>query len=228
MLDYEAGQTLLFDKPQGWSSFDLVKKVRNLIKIKKVGHAGTLDPLATGLMILCTGRHTKLIDSLQAQEKEYELVMCLGATTASYDAEMPPENIVDASHITPEQVAEAMRSFVGEIEQVPPIYSALKVNGKRAYELARKGREVELKARNISIYELELTRFVSPSEIHARVRCSKGTYIRSLVHDIGQKLQTGAYMSGLRRTRIGDFRLADAWSLDDFVAANRPDLAEKA
>lgn len=217
MLDFAEGQTLLFDKPKAWSSFDLVKKVRNLVKIKKVGHAGTLDPLATGLMIICTGKHTKSIDTVQAKEKEYEVTFCLGATTPTYDAEMPPENIQDASHITQEKVEEAITHFVGEIEQIPPIYSALKIEGKRAYELARQGKEVEMKPRQVHIFEYQLLEFVSPSEIKARIRCSKGTYIRSLVHDLGQMLGVGAYMTDLRRTKIGEFDVKDAWEIGKFA-----------
>lgn len=217
MMNFEEGQTLLFNKPKTWSSFDLVRKVRNTIKIKKVGHAGTLDPLATGLMIICTGKHTKTIDTVQAKEKEYEVVMCFGATTPTYDAEMPPENVCDASHLTLAIIEAAIPQFVGDIEQVPPIYSALKIDGKRAYELARKGQEVEMKSRPVHIYEFTILDFVSPAEVHARIRCSKGTYIRSLVHDLGQVLGVGAYMSGLKRTKIGDFDLKDAWEIEDFV-----------
>lgn len=217
MLDFAEGQTLLFDKPKGWSSFDLVKKVRNLVKIKKVGHAGTLDPLATGLMIICTGKHTKLIDTVQAKEKEYEVSICLGATTPTYDAEMPPENIQDTSHITQTIVEEAITHFLGEITQIPPIYSALKIDGKRAYDLARQGKEIEMKPRQVHIFDYQLLEFVSPSEIKARIRCSKGTYIRSLVHDLGQMLGVGAYMSDLRRSKIGEFDVKEAWTIEAFA-----------
>lgn len=224
-MNFLDGQTLLFNKPPGWTSFDVVKKVRNIIRVRKVGHAGTLDPLATGLLILCTGKHTKLIETIQGQEKEYEVVFKLGATTASYDAEYPEENLIVATHITPERVIAALPAFVGEIEQTPPAFSAVKVAGKRAYESARKGEQVELKARKITIYEFSLMEWESPAHIKARVRCSKGTYIRSLVHDLGQALGVGAYMTGLVRTRTGDYKLADAWEISDFEQKfGRPNL----
>ena len=155
-MDFQAGQTLLFNKPKGWTSFDVVKKVRGTIRIKKVGHAGTLDPLATGLLILCTGRHTKQIQGIQDAEKEYETIFKLGATTASYDAEFPEENIKDSSHISREDVINALTQFSGTITQVPPIFSAVKVNGQRAYKAARKGKSIELKSREVNIYEFEL------------------------------------------------------------------------
>ena len=219
-LDFLSGQTLLFNKPKGWTSFDVVKKVRNTIRIKKVGHAGTLDPLATGLLILCTGKHTKTIESIQAQEKEYIVRFKLGATTASYDAELPEENIQDASHISRAQIEAAIEeAFLGEISQVPPIYSAVKINGQPAYKAARKGKEVKLKSRQVNIYEFSLLPTESSSpEFDAKVRCSKGTYIRSLVHDLGQMLGTGAYMRELERTRIGEYRLENAWEISDFVS----------
>ena len=216
-MDFLTGQTILFDKPKGWTSFDVVKKIRNTIRIKKVGHAGTLDPLATGLLILCTGKHTKQINGIQDQEKEYEVVFKLGATTASYDAEHPEENLCNASHITEAEVVQAMKTFEGLIEQVPPIYSAVKVNGRRAYKAARKGEDLKLKARQVSIYEFQLTEWISPESVKARIRCSKGTYIRSLVHDLGQALKVGAYILELRRTKIGDFHVNDAWQIPDFV-----------
>ena len=216
-MDFLAGQTLLFDKPKGWTSFDVVKKVRNTIRIKKVGHAGTLDPLATGLLILCTGKHTKQINGIQDQEKGYEVIFKLGATTASYDAELPEENHCDASHITREQVIEAMKKFEGEIQQVPPIYSAVKVNGQRAYKAARRGEDLKLKARTVHVYAFHLTQWEAPESVSAFIRCSKGTYIRSLVHDLGQQLSVGAYIRELRRTHIGNFQVEDAWKIEDFV-----------
>lgn len=216
-MDFAEGQTLLFNKPKEWTSFDLVKKIRNIIRLKKVGHAGTLDPLATGLLILCTGRHTKQINQVQDMEKEYEVIFKLGATTPSYDAEFPEENITDASHISREQVVEAMKKFEGEIDQMPPIFSAIKVNGKRAYKAAREGKTIELKSRKVHIYEFSLLDAEHPDNIfEARIRCSKGTYIRSLVHDLGQALETGGYIRELKRTRIGNFRLEDAWEIEDF------------
>lgn len=215
-MDFLEGQTLLFNKPKNWSSFDVVKKIRNIIRIKKVGHAGTLDPLATGLLILCTGKHTKRIESLQGMEKEYLVEYKLGATTPSYDAELPEENIQDASHITQVDIENSMQAFRGEIEQVPPIYSAVKIKGKRAYKAARAGEKIELKPRKIHIYEYELLSYESPEKVKARIVCSKGTYIRSIVHDIGQLLKVGAYMTELERTRIGGFKVEDAWTIEEF------------
>ena len=216
-MDFAEGQTLLFNKPKKWTSFDLVKKVRNIIRLKKVGHAGTLDPLATGLLILCTGRHTKQINLVQDMEKEYEVIFKLGATTPSYDAEFSEENLTEAGHITLAQVREEMKSFEGEIDQIPPAFSAIKVDGKRAYKAAREGKKVELKSRRVHIYEFSLLENVHPKGIfEARIRCSKGTYIRSLVHDLGQNLGVGGYIRELKRTRIGNFRLEDAWEIEDF------------
>lgn len=219
MLDFIAGQTLLFDKPKGWTSFDVVKKVRNTIRIKKVGHAGTLDPLATGLLILCTGKHTKTIEQIQGQEKEYEVVFKLGATTASYDAEQPEENLMPADHLTAADLEAAMQAFRGSIEQVPPIFSAVKVDGQRAYKAARAGKEIRLRSRAVHVYAFELMDAPSPEPTiwAARIRCSKGTYIRSLVHDLGQALGVGGYIQDLRRTRIGDYQVADAWQVEAFV-----------
>lgn len=220
LMDFQAGEVLLFDKPYGWSSFDVVRKVRNLIRIKKVGHAGTLDPLATGLLILCTGRATKTIESIQGQEKGYEALIRFGATTASYDAEQPEENVQDTSHLTQAQIEAALQAFVGEIEQVPPAYSAVKVDGKRAYKAAREGKPIELRRRSVQVYEFVLLEQVEqePSCWRVRIRCSKGTYIRSLAHDLGQALGVGAYLRGLTRTRIGDYQLEDAWSVSEFEA----------
>lgn len=216
-MNFEEGQTLLFNKPKTWTSFDLVKKVRNTIRIKKVGHAGTLDPLATGLMILCTGKHTKQIDMLTGMNKEYIVHFRLGATTASYDAEMPEENLTDASHLTKAEIEAAMKTFEGEIAQVPPAYSAVHVDGKRAYQLARKGKEVELKARNVTIFRFELLEFENTQNVKAVILCSKGTYIRSLIHDLGQLLKVGGYILELERTKIGNFSLENAWELEDFI-----------
>lgn len=226
-MDFLAGQTLLFNKPKGWTSFDVVRKVRNLIRIKKVGHAGTLDPLATGLLILCTGKHTKLIEGIQGQEKEYEVIFKLGATTPSYDAELPEENLLDASHITQAAVSEALPTFTGDIQQIPPIYSAVKVDGKRAYKSARKGLDVKLRPRFVTVYEFVLTDWGGPEYVTARIRCSKGTYIRSLVHDLGQVLGVGGYILELKRTRIGDNLLQDAWEISDFEQTiRRPNLPD--
>lgn len=215
-MDFIKGQTLLFNKPKGWSSFDVVKKVRGSIRIKKVGHAGTLDPLATGLLILCTGRHTKQISSIQETEKEYEVIFKLGATTASYDAELPEENICDASHITEENIKEAMPAFNGQIKQMPPIYSAVKIDGKRAYKAARKGQDLKLRPRLVDVNQFDLTQFNGVGEVHAIIRCSKGTYVRSLVHDLGQALGVGGYILELKRTRIGEHLLDNAWEVEAF------------
>ncbi len=216
-LDFAAGETLLFDKPKGWTSFDVVKKVRGLVRVKKVGHAGTLDPLATGLLILCTGKKTKTIESIQGQEKEYEVEFRLGATTPSYDAEFPPENIVDCSHLTEADLERELEQFRGEIEQYPPKFSAVKVGGKRAYKAARKGQDIELRPRNVTVYAFDLLEFRAPDWGRAVIRCSKGTYIRSLVHDLGQALGVGGYILELKRTRIGPHQLENAWEINEFA-----------
>ncbi len=207
---------LLINKPLEWTSFDVVKKLRGILKIKKIGHAGTLDPLATGLLILCTGKMTKRIDTFQAQEKEYTGKMILGQTTPSYDLETAPTSPQDISGITEQMIQDVASKFTGTIAQVPPLHSAVKVDGKRAYKLARAGSEAKLKAREITIMEFEITHINLP-EVGFRVVCTKGTYIRSLVHDVGQALGVGAYLSELCRTRIGDFLLKDAQTLEELV-----------
>lgn len=217
--DFLAGQMLLIDKPKTWTSFDVVNKIRYAIRIKKVGHAGTLDPLATGLLILCTGKFTKKLTDLQGLDKRYEVIFKLGATTASYDAEHPEENLTDASHIQAGDISDIMASLTGEIEQTPPVYSAVKVDGKRAYKSARKGKPVVIKSRQVTIHSFDELKMVGPDEYAANIHCSKGTYIRSLVHDLGQALGVGAYIRELRRTSIGDQRIEDAWVLEDFLAA---------
>lgn len=230
MLDFQSGQTLLFNKPKGWTSFDVVSKTRGLLKralkVKKikVGHAGTLDPLATGLLIICTGKFTKRLESLQGQEKGYEVIFKLGATTASYDMEHPEENIVDASHITEEDVIAAIENFKGEIKQYPPIFSAVKINGKRAYKSAHKGREVEVRPRLVQVDKFEVLEFRDPSWVKAEIHCGKGTYIRSLVHDLGQVLGVGAYVVELKRTFIGEYKLEDAMEIEDFVESLKESL----
>lgn len=216
-FDFLLGEVLLIDKPYTWSSFDAVRKIRNTIKIKKIGHAGTLDPLATGLLILCTGKKTKEIDQYQAAEKEYTGEMVIGATTPSVDLETEPENFKDFSQITAEQIIATTEDFKGQISQVPPMYSAINIDGKRAYEHARKGVEKVIEPRQVEIKEFEITGIELP-KIQFRIVCSKGTYIRSLVRDFGDKLGVGAYMSALVRTRIGQFKLEDAWSVEDLVA----------
>jgi tRNA pseudouridine55 synthase len=207
------GSFLLINKPLRWTSFDVVHKLRHLLKTKKIGHAGTLDPLATGLLIICTGKMTKRIDEFQAQEKEYTGKLIIGQTTPSYDLETNPSDPADISKITREQIIEASRAFTGTIQQVPPLHSSIKVDGKRAYEYARKGRKLILQPREVTISEFEITSF-NKNEIGFRVVCSKGTYIRSLAHDLGQSLKVGGYLSELCRTRIGAFHLKDAETLD--------------
>jgi tRNA pseudouridine55 synthase len=216
--NFQEGLTLLIDKPLKWTSFDVVAKIRNTSRCKKIGHAGTLDPLATGLLIICTGKKTKSIQEIQDADKTYRLHFRLGATTPSYDAEFPPENIQDTSHLTVEKVEQAMQQFVGIIDQVPPAFSAIQVQGKRAYDLARKGKPVELKARQIQIHSFQLLEYNSAEDVVAEVHCQKGTYIRSLVHDLGQVLGTGAYLTMLERTAIGTHHLVDAWNLEELVA----------
>ncbi len=208
---------LLIDKPKTWTSFDVVNKIRYAIRIKKVGHAGTLDPLATGLLILCTGKFTKKLNDLQGLDKEYEVIFKLGATTASYDAEHPEEALKDASHVTEAMMRNAMEQLSGTIEQVPPVFSAVKVDGKRAYKFARKGKQIEIKPRQVAIHAFDQLKPVEDGLYSARVHCSKGTYIRSLIHDLGQLLGVGAYIRELRRTTIGEFRIKDAWPLHIFL-----------
>ncbi len=208
------GKVLLIDKPLQWTSFDMVKKVRWLTKIMKVGHAGTLDPLATGLLIICTGKFTKQINDYMGMTKEYTGSMVLGATTASYDLEQEPENFKSIDSITAAQILETTNQFIGTIFQLPPQHSAIKKDGKRLYESARQGIEVKVDPRQITIETFEITKIDLPT-IEFRVVCSTGTYIRSLVHDFGQALGVGAYMSGLRRTKIGDFNVVDAMQWED-------------
>ncbi|HET9746309.1 MAG TPA: tRNA pseudouridine(55) synthase TruB [Chitinophagaceae bacterium] len=211
---FEQGQVLLINKPLDWTSFDVVRKIRNLIKIKKVGHAGTLDPLATGLLIVCTGRFTKRINEFMAQEKEYTGTLTLGATTPTYDLESEPENFTDVSSITEEKILSATKQFTGEIFQVPPAHSAIKIDGKRVYELARQGKEVTIEARRVIISEFEITKIEMPV-VSFRVVCGTGTYIRSLANDLGRVLGCGAYLSSLCRTRIGESRLSDAKTMTE-------------
>lgn len=212
---FEQGKVLLINKPLKWTSFDVVRKVRNLVKIKKVGHAGTLDPLATGLLIICTGKFTKRINEFMAQEKEYTGSFTLGATTPTYDLESEPVNFKPFDHLTKEEIQKATNQFTGEIMQVPPAHSAIKQQGKRVYELARQGKEVILEPRKLFIREFEITEINLPV-VSFRVVCSTGTYIRSLAHDFGQSLGCGAYLSSLCRTRIGEFKNEDAMSMEEF------------
>jgi tRNA pseudouridine55 synthase len=219
-MNFEEGAVILIDKPLEWTSFDVVGKIRNTIRVKKVGHAGTLDPLATGLLILCTGKMTKRIDEYQAQEKEYEGELVLGKTTPSFDLETEVDQEFDISALTEEMIRGNVTGFVGTIQQIPPLYSAIKVNGVPLYKKARKGQEVEIKAREVTISEFEITEVQLPV-VKFRVVCSKGTYIRSLVRDFGVALGNGAYMSALRRTRIGNFHVKDAEQLPAFVEKNK-------
>lgn len=221
-FDFQKGEVLVFDKPLDWTSFDLVQKVRNSIcrklKIKKlkVGHAGTLDPKATGVLILCTGKATRRIDTFQAEEKEYIATLKIGATTPTFDLESEEDQEYAISHITEENVRETLEKFTGTIQQVPPVFSAVQVDGKRAYNLARKGVAVELKAKELLIREIELLEF-SGSEMKIRIVCSKGTYIRALARDIGKALESGAYLTGLRRTRVGSVRVDEALDIRDWL-----------
>ncbi len=221
-MNFINGEILYIDKPYGWTSFDAVKRIRGALvrrlglKKIKVGHAGTLDPLATGVMVVCTGRATKLIDQLQAGVKEYVAECALGATTPSYDLETEINAVFPTDHITRQLVESVLDSFVGTIQQVPPAFSAVKVDGKRAYESARKGKDVELKPKTLVIDEIELLDF-SPTLIRIRVVCSKGTYIRALARDIGSALGSGAHLKSLCRTRVGDVTLAECLSVDQAV-----------
>jgi tRNA pseudouridine55 synthase len=240
------GHVLLVDKPYRWTSFDVVNKLRWLLRQQlpapqsapsddpheesqplssrlKIGHAGTLDPLATGLLIICTGKETKKIDLYQGQEKEYTGTFAVGATTPCYDLEQPVDKLYPADHITEEMIHAAAKKFTGDLMQVPPLFSAVKVSGKRAYDIARSGKTAEITPRPVTISEFEITRIVLPvgksttAEVDFRVVCSKGTYIRALARDLGVELKSGAHLTALCRTRIGTFRLEEAWPLKDLV-----------
>lgn len=219
--DFQAGEVLLINKSLNWTSFDVVNSLRSFIRYNfglkkiKIGHAGTLDPLATGLVIVCTGKKTKEIESYQAQQKTYTGTFFLGKTTPSFDLETPPDQTYPTRHITAEKIYEAAQSFLGETEQVPPVYSAVKINGKKAYDYARKDEPVAMRKRTIVIYSFEITAIQLP-EVDFRVVCSKGTYIRSLANDFGRKLGSGAYLSSLCRTAIGPYQNADALTVHEF------------
>jgi len=221
--DFKNGQVLLIDKPLEWTSFQVVNKLRWHIRQKfgikkiKVGHAGTLDPLATGLLIICTGKFTKKINEYQGQEKEYTGEITLGATTPSYDLETEINQTFPLEHITEDLIHNTTAQFIGEIDQKPPIFSALKKDGKRLYELAREGKTTEIKTRKITISEFEITKIDLP-KIQFRVVCSKGTYIRSLAYDFGLALNSGGHLSALRRTKIGNFKVEDGMKIDEFIA----------
>jgi len=213
------GKVFCFDKPLEWTSFQVVNKLRGWLKKEtglkklKVGHAGTLDPLATGLLIICTGKKTKTISTIQNQDKVYEGCITLGATTPSFDLETPINQHFEYQHLTPEKILACAATFQGEIEQYPPLFSALKKEGKRLYEYAREGKEVSLSPRKIQLYEFDLTKIALP-KLFFRVRCSKGTYIRSLAHDVGKALGSGAHLSELRRVQIGNYTVDDAFVLN--------------
>jgi tRNA pseudouridine55 synthase len=219
-FDFVKGEVLLIDKPWGWTSFDVVNSLRYFIKrvygLKKikVGHAGTLDPLASGLLIICTGKMTKQIDRFQGMDKVYTGTLQLGMTTPSYDKETEPDRHFDISGLSLEKLRENTTRFTGEIEQIPPLYSAIKIKGKRAYDFARKKEEVKLRPRKVTIHQFKILNYVPP-QAEFYVQCSKGTYIRSLVHDFGKSLQNGATLLALKRIQIGDYSLSDALSLDD-------------
>lgn len=220
--DFHSGEILLFDKALNWTSFDVVNKVRYElckklgIKKLKVGHAGTLDPLATGMIVLCTGKATKQIESIQAKEKEYLATLKLGATTPSFDLETEEDSQHDYKHVTPAMLESTIQQFVGEIEQIPPVFSAVKVKGRRAFDYARNGEEVKLQAKKIVIHKIEIEEFDLPT-IKLRVTCGKGTYIRALARDIGEALNCGAYLTALERTKIGEFKLMDAFCVHHFL-----------
>ncbi|GAB5552178.1 MAG: tRNA pseudouridine(55) synthase TruB [Saprospiraceae bacterium] len=220
--DFKAGTMLLVDKPQDWTSFDVVNKIRHKIKRRlgvkkiKVGHAGTLDPMATGLLIICTGKATKTIDGYQGMPKTYTGTIRLGSTTPSFDAETPVDAQYPIDHITNEAIEAARQQFIGDLEQIPPVFSAIKVDGQPLYKKARKGIEVKVEPRPVSIYSFEVTRIDLP-EVDFEVRCSKGTYIRSLAHDFGKALDSGAHLIALRRTAIGEYKVNDAWQIEDLV-----------
>lgn len=220
--DFQSGQVLLIDKPLNWTSFQVVNKlrwkIRKTFKIKKikVGHAGTLDPLATGLLIICTGKMTKQIDGIQAQTKEYTGTISLGSTTPSFDLETKVDETFSTEHITKDLIYETTKKFIGDIDQFPPLFSAVKKDGKRLYEFARAGENVEIKPRRITIYEFEITKIES-LDVNFRVVCSKGTYIRSLAHDFGKALGSGGHLSALRRTKIGEYKVEDAMTINQFI-----------
>lgn len=222
IYDFKAGEVLLVDKPLTWTSFDVVNKLRYQLKHKtgikrfKVGHAGTLDPLASGLLIVCCGKATKTIDSYMGMPKEYTGTIVLGATRPSYDMETEIDQTFDISHLTESDIRDAVQSFLGTIEQIPPLFSAKKIEGKKAYEFARKGIDLNLKPNVITIHEYEITRLELP-EIDFRVKCSKGTYIRSLAHDLGKNLGVGGYLKSLRRTAIGEHKVTDASSIEEWI-----------
>ena len=220
--DFQTGATLLVNKPKDWTSFDVVNKIRYKLKHKlgvkkiKVGHAGTLDPMATGLLIICTGKFTKKLTEFQGLSKEYNGTIRLGATTPSYDAETEQDETFPTDHITTELLEEGRRQFLGDLDQIPPMFSAIKVDGQPLYKKARKGIKVEIKSRPVTIFDFEFTKIELP-DVHFRAACSKGTYIRSLAHDFGKAVRSGGYLTALRRTKVGDFSIENSWELDDLI-----------
>ena len=214
--DFNEGEIIPVNKPCHWTSTKVVRRVIGITKAKRVGHAGTLDPLASGLLIVCHGKATKQVEQIQAQEKEYTGTIMLGATTPTYDREMEPDALFPWTHITPEMIHETAKAFIGEQMMVPPVYSAIKVEGKRSYELARSGKEVELRAKPIVIKEFEITRIALP-EVDFRIVCSKGTYIRSIAFEFGKSLNSGGYLLSLCRTRIGNYFLENAWEAENLI-----------
>lgn len=223
-FNFQEGELLLVNKPLEWTSFDVVNKIKRSLKIKKVGHAGTLDPLATGLLLIATGKQTKALHQLQFADKAYKAEILLGKTTPSYDLETEFDSETDASHITEEQVLKILKTFEGAQQQQPPQFSAIKVNGKAAYKSARKGEEVKLKLRDVVLHKVELTSSSLP-KIEVEVQCSKGTYIRSLAHDLGAALGVGGTLVGLVRTQVGKYKLNDAWELEKLIDTAKAEQA---
>jgi len=221
----DEGRLLLVNKPLQWTSFDVVNKLRNKLKIKKIGHAGTLDPLATGLLIICVGKMTKKIEQFMGMEKEYTGTFVVGQSTPSHDLETAVSEKKDISNLTQEKIYYVSESFIGKIDQLPPMHSAIKIGGRRAYKFARKGTDIELKPRAVEIKEFEITGINLP-EIHFRIVCSKGTYIRSIARDMGESLGVGAYLSQLCRTRIGEYKLENALTIDQITPIVDADLSQ--
>ena len=221
---YTEGKILLIDKPLTWTSFDVVKKLRYAIKVKKIGHAGTLDPLATGLLLIGTGKFTKKLSELQGLDKVYEGVITIGKTTPSYDLETEFENETTIDHLTQDDLEAAAKRLTGPLDQIPPAHSAVRINGERAYKKARKNEEVKIDPRRIIIHEFALTK-IEGADIHFQIACSKGTYIRSMARDFGEILGVGGHLSALRRTKIGDYSVDDADQLDDFINQIKQDAA---
>lgn len=227
-FEFAEGELLLVDKPISWTSFDVVGKLRNTMKpLKlKVGHAGTLDPLASGLLIVCTGKLTKKIDLIQAEDKEYTGIITLGATTPSFDLETEIDKVYSIDSITEKNIFDTAKSFEGTLDQFPPAHSAVQINGERAYEKARRGESVELKSRKVFIHEFEIEKIELPN-IFFRIKCSKGTYIRSIANDFGIRLNNGAHLSALRRTKSGDYHVDNAWKLEDLINSIKNQKAEQ-